>query len=189
MTGIEKLQNDLKIIERFNEDIPAYIRRDTLFYPTGPNFPDLTFGGFLMRQHRLLLLRDLLNTEEQNRLDKAIAEFQAALDGSIVAFEKRCHKELITRHRLWREHVRDLVDDKAAFAFYSGAVEPRLMIAAIVQQLSLPPFQLDSDIPERVESLDMTLRARWIPGDFVLQPELEPAYPQNEFWYLYGAPA
>lgn len=187
MTGIEKLQHDLKVIERFNEDIPAYLRSNTLFYSTGPNYPELTFGGFMMRQHRLLLLRELLSAEEQTRLDKAIAGFQAALEGKIVAFEQRCHRELEARHRQWREYLRDLVDDNMAFVYYGGSVDPRLMIASIVQQLSLPPFQLDSDVPQRVEMLDKSLRARWINGDFVLQPELQDAYPEQEYWYLFGS--
>ncbi len=186
MNASEKLQQDLKILERFNEDIPAYLRSDTVFYPTGVNYPELTFGGFLMRQHRLLLLKKSLSEAEKGRLDKVIASFQAALDNQIVRFEKHCQKELDIRFRQWRETLRDLADDKNNFNFYPTTVEPRLMIAAIVEQLQLPPFELKSDVPERLMTLDKGLHARWMAGDFVLQEGLEAAYPQEEFWYLYG---
>ena len=189
MNGIEKLQNDLKILERFNEDVAAYLRSDILFYPTGINYPKLTAGGLLMRQHRLLLLRDLLTPDERDRLDKAIATFQAALDGHIVRFESHAQKELEIRLHQWRDRVSDLLHERDEQAYYANIVEPRLMIAAIIQQLSLPPFQLTSDVPERVLAIDKALRARWVDGDFVLQPELAGAYPKQDFWYLYGSVA
>ncbi len=186
MNSIEKLQQDLKVLERFAEDIDAYLRSETLFYRTGPNFPELTVGGLLMRQHRLLLLRKQLSQEERNRLDATIAQFQAALEGNIVRFEGKAHKELQYRLRQWRERVRDLIDRPEERDYYRNGVEPRLMIAAIIQQLGLPPYQLDSDVPERIKAVDLGLRARWMDGDFVLQEELTKAYPKSEFWYLYG---
>lgn len=186
MNGTEKLQSDLKILERFNEDVAAYLRSDILFYPTSIGYPKLTAGGLLMRQHRLLLLRDLLTQAERNRLDRTIADFQAALEGNIVRFESRAQKELGTRLRQWQEHVRDLLYERDGQVNYTTIVEPRLMIAAIVQQLSLPPFQLTSDVPTRVLAIDKALHARWINGDFVLQAKLAAAYPQQDFWYLYG---
>lgn len=189
MNSTEKLQHDLKVLERFGEDIAAYLRSSTLFYPTGPNYPELTVGGLLMRQHRLLLCKAQLTTDERSRLDRCIAAFQAALEGNLVSFEKKAHKELAYRHRQWRERVRELIEQPDERNFYRNGVEPRLMIAAIVQQLELPPFELNSDVPERVESVDMGLRARWIKGDFVLQAALADAYPQESYWYLYGEPA
>ncbi len=186
MNATEKLQQDLAIVERFNEDIPSYLRTDSLFYPTGVNFPELTFGGFLMRQHRLLLLKQELDADQQRRLDKVIADFQAALDNQVVRFEKHCQRELDVRLRQWREVLRDLADDKLNFNYYSSSVEPRLMMAAIFEQLQLPPFELKSDVPERLLTLDKGLRARWLSGDFVMQAGLEPAYPSETYWYLYG---
>lgn len=186
MNATEKLQQDLLILERFDKDIPAYLRSSTTFYPTGLNFPELTFGGFLMRQHRLLLLKEMLSKDEQTRLDQVIASFQASLDGSIVRFETQSQKELGVRMRQWREYLRDLVDDKSHFSYYATAVEPRLMIAATVEQLQLPPYELTSDVPERLFAIDQGLRSRWISGDFVLQDGLQSAYPQEQYWYLYG---
>lgn len=186
MNSSEKLQNDLKVLDRFSRDLSAYLESTTLFYPTGPNYPQLTVGGLLMRQHRLLLCRSLLSQAERNELNQTIASFQAALEGNIVRFESKAHKELQYRLKQWRERIRDLVDSPDEFTYYQSGVEPRLMLAAILQQLALPPFQLDSDVPERLEAIDLGLRARWISGDFVLQEGLEPAYPKSEYWYLYG---
>lgn len=181
-----KLHQDLKILDRFNQGIPDYLRSTALFYPTGPAYPQLTFGGFLMRQHRLLLLRDLLSQPDQNRLDKAVADFQTALSNNIVRFEEKCHKELQARLRQWTEYLREIQYDRSARSFYKTSVEPRLMIDAIVTQLSLAPYQLTSDVPQRLEAIDLGLRSRWIDGDFIWDSDWQPAYPTATYWYLYG---
>lgn len=186
MHNHSKLQHDLKILTRFNESIPDYLRATALYYPTGINYPQLTFGGFLMRQHRLLLLRHLLSQADKNQLDKAVADFHAALDNNIVRFENKCHKELQSRLRQWKEYLRDIQIDRSARGFYKTSVEPRLMIDAIVAQLQIPPYQLKSDVPTRLESLDIGLRSRWLSGDFIWDQDWQPAYPESMYWYLYG---
>ena len=46
------------------------------------------------------------------------------------------------------------------------------------------------DLPDqeisRLVGQDHRLRARFVPGEFVWEPELQQAFPQTEFWYLYG---
>lgn len=181
-----KLEQDLRTLERFNESIPDYLRSNTLFYPTGPHYPQLTFGGFLMRQHRLLLLRNQLDQNGKNRLDKIIADFQGALNNNIVRFEAKCHKELPARLRQWIEYLRDIQVDRSVRNYYKTSIEPRVMIDAIVTQLQLPPYQLNSDVPKRLEALDMRLRSRWIQGEFIWEAGWQPAYPKAVYWYLYG---
>lgn len=185
----ENLQTDLKILERFAELTPTYLNSETLFYPTGPNIPEMTFGGILLRQHRLLLLKPLLTPSDAYRLDVAVANFQAALDNNIVRFEKRCYRELAARLRQWKEYLRDLQNDRSAFNYYKTAVEPRVMIDVILQQLNLPPYSPPEYTQERVLKLDALLRLRWLSGDFVWDEAWQSAYPQNDFWYLYGSPA
>ena len=181
-----KLQQDLKILECFNERIPDYLRSTTLYYPTGPAYPQLTFGGFLMRQQRLLLLRHLLDQSEKNRLDKAVADFHGSLNNNIVRFEDKCHQELPARLRQWTEYLRDIQFDVTVRHFYKTSVEPRLMIDAIVTQLEIAPYQLKSDVPTRLEALDVRLQSRWISGDFIWDDAWRAAYPKATYWYLYG---
>ncbi len=185
----KSLDNDLNILERFAELTPTYLSSEALFYPTGPNIPEMTFGGILLRQHRLLLLKHLLHLPEQYRLDVAIANFQAALDNNIVRFEKKCYRELSARLRQWKEYLRDLQQDKSVFSYYKSAVEPRVMIDVILQQLNLPPYSPPEYTQERVLKLDVLLQMRWLDGAFVWHEAWQPAYPHETFWYLYGSPA
>lgn len=189
MDGQNKLNEDLDILARFAEEIPAYLRAKTIFWPMGPNMPQLTLGSYLMRQYRLLLLKDAFSGTDQVRLDNAVAQFHAALDGNIVAFEQRVHNELRARLRQWTEFLRELQSDRGAFNFYRTSVEPRVMMQAILEQLSLPPYKIQGDIKTRLSNVDVGLRSRWLPGDFVWPEEWAAAYPQEDFWYLYGQPA
>lgn len=185
----ENLQNDLHILESFAELTPAYLNSNALFYPTGPNIPEMTFGGILLRQHRLLLLKTQLSSADQYRLDVAVANFQVALENNIVRFEKKCYRELDARLRQWKEYLRDLQHDKSAFNYYKASVEPRVMIDVTLQQLNLPPYAPPEYTQERVLKLDALLRIRWVDGEFVWDEAWQSAYPQDDFWYLYGSPA
>lgn len=189
MNAPEKLTQDLKIFRRFIEEMDDYLSVSKLFYNLGPTMPKMTIGGLLMRQARLLQGRELLDQPAQNELDKAVADLQASLSGRIVAFEKKAHEELEARLRQWKEYLGDIQKDKSAADFHHNSVESRVMIQAIIDQLSLPPYQLNSQVPSRVTALDEILQSRWISGNFVWQDGLQSAYPKDTYWYLYGSVA
>lgn len=79
-TDDHKLDKDLAILEAMATEMAAYFESETLFMPL-PNYadmPNLTIGGYLLRQHRLQVLADLLETGQQSRLQQAIAQFKQA---------------------------------------------------------------------------------------------------------------
>jgi hypothetical protein len=151
--------------------------------------PKLTLGGYLMRQHRLLGLRDRLDGSERERLDATITQFNQAFEERIVRLEQKAHRELDARLRQWSEFLKDLEWEKfAAIASYKSAVETRMMIAAIMELLQTAPLRLESRIGRQVRLLDANLRRQWRTGDFVWPDEWKPAYPAGEYWWLYGTP-
>lgn len=188
--GIDKLKKDLVILEAMAADMDDYLQSISLFWPLGkPSLPKLTLGGYLMRQHRLTILRDLLDEGEQARLDRAIDQFNAALDEKVVRFEQRAHEELHARLRQWSEYLKEMPRESLRIGdYYASAVDARLMIAALLEKLSLPPYQLDENVVEETGVYDRVLRNYWAPGDFVLPAEWKPAYPQADYWWLYGHP-
>ena len=49
-------------------EMDAYLKSDVLFWHmSASRMPALTLGGYLMRQHRLLILRKLLSDPKTNR--------------------------------------------------------------------------------------------------------------------------
>jgi hypothetical protein len=188
--GKEKLEKDLTILEAMASEMEQYLTNKTLFWRmVSGGMPMLTLGGYLMRQHRLLALRQLLNEEEQARLDAAVVQFNQALVEKVVRFEQKAHRELQARLRQWGEYLRDVKREAAGRAFnYETAVETRAMIAAVVDKLETDPYRLDPKVAQQVASLDNSLRLYWQPGEFVWPGAWQPAYPPEKYWWLYGTP-
>lgn len=181
MDGSEKLDRDLAVLEAMAAEMDEYLRSDVLFWPLrGRDLPRLTLGGFLMRQHRLLELRDMLSMAEQERLHETIRRYHHALEEKVVRFEQKAHAELEARLRQWREYLRDVQGGSGA-AYYPTAVETRAMIRALVSQLRVSPYQLDDELPPQIALLDRELSRYWEPDDFVWPFDWRPAYPQAKY--------
>lgn len=188
-TGRKKLERDLVILTAMAEGMADYLKSDILFGKLSDNsMPMLTLGGYLMREHRLLSLTDLLSSAEQAQLETAVWQFNSALVEKIIRLETKGRKELDARLRQMEEYLRDLQNKKGAGMNYETAVEPRVMIAALIHKLEMAPYQLDERVLQQVDLLDRHLRRRWSPGDFIWPEEWQPAYPQIDYWWLYGRP-
>jgi hypothetical protein len=186
----ERVTADIAVLEAMADEMDAYLMSDVLFWPMKQGgLPMLTLGGYLMRQHRLLAIRDSLAEVEQERLNAAVARFNEALTEKIVRFEKKAHQELPARLRQWGEYLRDVETGTGAnSAHYGAAVETRAMIAALIDKLQMAPYELGEGIVQRVVMLDNNLRRRWQTGEFVWPAVWEPAYPRLSYWWLYGRP-
>lgn len=184
-----KLEQDLAVLAAMAAQMDDYLKSDILFWNMGQGgMPMLTLGGYLMRQYRLLLLSNLLSEAQQGELETAVIQFNTALAEKIVRLEAKANSELEARIRQFEAFLRDLRKGQETGMNYGTAVEPRAMIAALVDKLRMAPYQVDRQIPGRVETLDRSLRQRWVPGEFIWPQDWQPAYPQDEFWWLYGKP-
>lgn len=188
--GEEKLAQDVRILSVMAEEMAAYLDSDVLFWQMrAANTPRLTLGGYLMRQHRLLALYDTLSAEQQAEVDEAVARFNEALTERTVRSEQKAHREVDARLRQWEEYLKDVERAQATSkSNYDTVVEVRAMIEAIIDFLSLAPYELEKRVKQRTAFLDGRLRAHWEAGDFVWPEGLEPAYPRGAFWWLYGTP-
>jgi hypothetical protein len=171
-------------------EMEPYLNSNVLFWGLGkPGLPALTLGGYLMRQHRLLALRDRLTREQSHELDSALIAYNSVLEEGIVRFEKKAHRELEARLRQWREFLKDVERGIAtSTSNYSTVVEVRAMINALQDQLQMAPFQLDKRLLQQTAHLDTQLRRLWEPGEFVWPSGWESAYPASDYWWLYGKP-
>ena len=184
-----KLQRDLTIAEQMAEGMADYLRMDTLFGKMPGTMPALTLGGYLLRQHRLLALRDVLSLAEQERLSRTVQLVYDTLQAWVVRSEARAHQEFGARLRQWEEYIRDLRRDlRGTTSYFPTSVETRAMITGLHNLLTTPPFNFDETLMERLSLLDSGLQAIWAPGPFVWPEEWAPAYPSSTFWYLYGKP-
>ncbi|MCA9872436.1 MAG: hypothetical protein KC441_02245 [Anaerolineales bacterium] len=188
-TGQEKLERDLEILSAMAAGMDDYLKSDILFGRMPESgMPMLTLGGYLMRQHRLLALIFLLSDAERQQLDETVRQFNQALVEKVVRFETKAQHELEARLRQMEEYLRDLRNKKSGSLNYDTAVEPRVMISALLHKLQMAPYKFDEHTVERVALLDKNLRQRWTPGDFIWPEAWQPAYPPDEYWWLYGRP-
>ena len=187
-TAIEKLERDVTIIATMASEMEAYLNSDVLFWHMGTSgMPALTLGGYLMRQHRLLILRHLLNDTKQIMLDGAVQQYNGVISEKIIRFEQKAHREQDARLRQWGEYLKDVDRGIAAkTSNYGTAVETRTMISGLSESLRLAPYKLEQRIPAQTALLDNQLKQVWKPGDFIWFDEWQPAYPQEDYWWLYG---
>jgi hypothetical protein len=186
-----KLEHDLTILQAMAGEMEDYLESDVLFWQMMQGgLPKLTLGGYLLREHRLLGLREqLLDESQQKRLDAAVIRFSHAVDEKIVQLEQKAHRELEARIRQWGEYLKDLEwGSTASIAGYHAAVDTRMMIAALVQKLQIAPYQLNARLGRQIQLLDENLLRCWEPGDFIWPEEWESVYPPADYWWLCGSP-
>lgn len=184
----EKLQDDLRVLEHMAQEMDAYLLSDVLFWPmSGGNLPRLTLGGYLYREYRLLeLAPKLLSQMDVLRIESAAETYNLALVEKIVRLETKAHEELEARFRQWNEYLRDIENNQSDGADYATAVTTRAMITALVNQLELPPYKLEPRMNQQMQLLDQYLRRFFVAGEFVWPEEWQSAYPQEDYWWLYG---
>jgi hypothetical protein len=181
---------DLLILEEMAANMDAYLVSDARdWIIPRSNMPKLTIGGYLMRQHRLLVLENALGAEDAARLRAAIKIFDAALLEKVVRFENRAHQELHSRIGEWVSYLRDLGSRSSSEVnYYAGIVDTRVVIASLIDKLQEQPYKLEKGVLEELDDLDKNLRVRLADYGFVWDTVWMPAYPQKIYWWLYGCP-
>lgn len=185
------LDRDLTIFKVMVANLPEYLTSDNIDLKIyGHNIPKLTIGGCLMRQQRLNIVKFHLSPEQQESFAADAAELAHLMANNVVRFEQKTHQELHVRLGEWMYCLRYITHHKAGEeCFFDDKVDTRVVIAAMIKQMSQSPFQLEKQVTTQINTLDNNLRQRWQPGDFIWHAVWQEAYPPNEYWYLYGRPA
>jgi len=188
--GNERLAQDVAALGAMAGQMAEYLDSEILFWPLGRNnMPMLTLGGYLLREHRLLALPDLLTPEQRTQVDAAVFQFNQTLSDRIVRFEVKAQHELEARLRQWEETVKEIdTGTLQKSSNYATVVETRAMIQALLDRLSLPPYRPQARPGQQLALLDTRLQGRWTPGEFVWPAAWELAYPRADYWWLYGTP-
>ncbi len=167
--------NDLAALTAMTEQLEDYLLSDVEFWQLGgsSHFPKLSLGAYLLTRQRLMAAPNqrAAITALCQRGDAVLAQWQAAA-------ERKAAKELHTRLTLWQ----NCLDDEQGR--YATEVAQRVMAALLLRQfprLGATPDAL------RLGALDARLQSRAPRTAFVWPPELKPAFPEDDFWFLYRA--
>jgi len=185
------IAHDLAVVEAMAAEMEPYLKSDLLYWrlspaaPISPPPPMLTMGGYLLRTHRLAGQRDGLNAEQRAQLEAAETTFQTAIQEWAAHTEKRIERELGARLNSWGWFVDDCqTQKKSCITYYTTEAELRTIIALLMEAAAR--FGDVTAQGERLQGLDAQFQLWFQPGDFVWRAGLEPTYPRDRFWWLYG---
>lgn len=149
--------------------------------PGMPQFPSLTPGGLLLAHQRLA--GRWLKGNQASEFSELDTEFKKLREHWRTAWERKSAQDLRARLNQWRNFLEDYRQDKANNADrFAYEVRLRAMIDLLVDEVP-------SEQNQTAESLlapDGLLQASLIPGEFIWDKELEPAFHPKRYWYLYG---
>jgi hypothetical protein len=140
----------------------------------------LTIGYLMLARQRLKALpqddprQDALR-EANERIDQVRTRWRAN-------WGRKAEKEFNKRLNLWNNYVNDLLDDTGRqLSGYPEASRWRVMLKFLKDEAA----RIDPAGIAAVNGLDRRLRTVGRDGPFVWEPEIEPAFPQEDYWYLY----
>jgi hypothetical protein len=111
-----------------------------------------------------------------------VAQLDAVRSKWRVAWETKAGREVGARLRLWGNYLADYRHNPEWHAdAYPHEVRYRVML-----QLLSAELPTSSPEGEELSQLDSLLRANLIPGDFIWEADLQPGFPREVYWFLYG---
>lgn len=190
-TGVKlDFEYDLRYLQAAVDELESYLLSDDLFWPihgsppsgTQP-FPRLTIGALSLAQKRASALAR--NREDTWQVDQVTRRFEVARQKWRLRWEEKSHRELLSRLLQWRNYLQEYRQEPERHAAYY-AYEVRWRV--LVELLEMEVDSLNENENELQSGLDLILRAVFLPGNFIWLELLQPAFPSEKYWYLYGQP-
>ncbi len=183
------LDRDVRTVEAMAARLVPYVYEDEIYGQMPGDLPKLTFGGLLMRLHRLsVIANNLLSPQQQATLHKAQEELDKVRKEWPTAYEKKLARELRMRITAVEQFIAECGESVRACAEnYPSGIEKRV-IAEHLKSEAESRNALPTELKSALSSADAKLRRYVKAGEFIWDERLEPAYPQDKFWFLYAAP-
>lgn len=188
--GKEKLKKDLEILKAMVEELTNYLSSQTIFWPMfKADYPEMTLGGYFMRQRRLQILSYLLSDADQAGLKGILIQFgDMTLDHKAILL-KKAMEELRIRLNQWKVNLQEYSESEIIEKeLYATDAEVRTMIADLIFELEIDLYLVDIELLRQMDALDEALKLNWQEGDFIWPEDWIPAYGKGDYWWLYGIP-
>lgn len=176
---------DRAYLEVVRPELEAYLHADELYRtlhvdpPAGePPFPSLTIGNILLAYARL-------RAQDPAAAETLWQPIAALRQQWRVHWEQKARRELHARLQRWADYLRSLESDPSQADFYRYEVRQRVIVQLLGEELN----GFTEEEQKFLRRVDRVLRAIFEPGAWIWEPELQPAFPRETFWYLYGKPS
>jgi hypothetical protein len=181
---------DLSYLSAGLEELEPYLLSKELFWnvTTPPHlhvFPKLTIGNILLALANLdgMSKSGQLSPQDKTEYARLERNIEALHQKWAVAWGNKANHEYESRLRQWLHYLNELNDDPENNApYYSTEVRNRVLLELLKES---SPESAEPDLA----SLDTVLRAKLTDGKFVWDKEVQPGYPEKDFWFLYGFPS
>ncbi len=182
------LQLDLTLAKIVHTQFDDYLQSEVLFWPVGVvdklQLPQLTIGTWLASEWRLALL-----APAASELADARATVRKVRSRAGEPYQLKTRREFKSRVDTWTMFLDEALEKASnrdggysdGPSAYASAVQNRFKLELLKNDASQLQDQL-----QRLNTLDMRLKARFKTGDFVWEPELQPAAPKETYWWLWG---
>lgn len=181
--------SDLQALEAMAANLAPYLYGKELYGTLGPNLPKLTVGGLLLRLYRLQGLESSLSHDQQKRLQAAAAAYEKTRAEWSVHYEGKLQQEIKARVNNLTAFLEDHAEDAGkARADHPTAATQRTILYHLRQEAERLN-QWTPDLAALEWKLDKRLRGVLGSGQshFIWAKSLEPLYPAEIFWWLYGS--
>jgi hypothetical protein len=185
---LPSVEYDLCYLREAIEVLEEYLLSKEIFWPLHLNppggeahYPQLTLGNLLLAKTRLEARR--LAFQEAAELTRLGIELERMSIQWRVAWEAKAGRSFSVRLRSWADFLSEY-DSQPGNHHDRYAYEVRLRV--ILGLLSAQAGAIPQAEQGLLDVLDYRLKARLIPAGFIWQEELEPGFPPDEYWYLFG---
>ncbi len=180
---------DLRYLEAALEVLEDFLKSTEMYWnlnvspPAGsPPYPQLSLGNVLLALQ--CLERPLEGPDQEARREDLRQRLHRIQHQYRSLWDQKARREAQMRVRLWAQYVDELAREEAARAYYPTEVRNRVIFELLARRSALLPA-----LGQLCTHSDRRLQHRFRPGAFVWDADLEPAFPREPFWYLYGRPA
>jgi hypothetical protein len=181
---------ELGLLRAMAGDLEQYLLSDVVYWTLGgagslrDHYPQLSLGSLLLTQARLRAVGAGLQPEAQTELSRLKQQVAGLRQRWRANWVKKAEKEVEVRANAWARAAQE-----RSSADYPGQVQSRLMLGLLLDDLAGEASPALASGRSRVAALDALLRNRFAAGPFALDPDLQPAFPRDSYWFLYGRPA
>jgi hypothetical protein len=100
---------------------------------------------------------------------------------------KKVGQDLGSRTRQWGSFLDEYhTDPQMMVSSYPSQVSQRAILQSLWEEQD-PGSLLAAPLQFMMQTLDAALKAVFIPGEFIWEPELMAGFREDTYWYLYGS--
>lgn len=144
-------------------------------------FPQLSIGGLALYARRVAALG--AGDPDTAAL---LADYERKANEWRSNLRRKAPAEVRARLNSLRWFLEDCPDRPACRDYYPNEIAARVYLHGLLPLLGTS--EDDDALRDQVAAVDGRLRRLLVSGAFVWEPDLQPAFPEQDFWYLYRLP-